>query len=112
LKPGVQRRMTTIFPDLSLMRWASVLSGRIATDREAEDSVVEAARALVEVLVSEHVERLVDALLQAAPGLRERFSDMWLTELKEEIVQREDAKHVYATITLVEEIEQCWRQES
>lgn len=67
---------------------------------------------MVEVLEPEVLRLLVDALLEAAPDLRERFSDQLIGELKEELIQREDARHVHATITLIEEIEQYWRQES
>lgn len=99
------------FPGLNLQRWAGVLAGRAATDQQGQDSAREAADALAEVLDAEDLERLVDALLEAAPGLRERFSDTMLTELKEELIRREDAKHVHATITLIEQIEADWKNE-
>jgi hypothetical protein len=45
------------------------------------------------------------------PGIVERFSDKLLIELKEELIQRECANHIHATITLIEEIEQDWRNQ-
>ncbi len=57
----------------------------------------------------EYLERFVDELFVLEPGLKERFSDQLLTELKEEILRREDNRHVHAVITLIETIEQDWR---
>jgi len=52
---------------------------------------------------------LVGELFGLVPGLRERFSDSLLSELKEEIAQREDPKYAHATITLIESIEADWK---
>ena len=59
----------------------------------------------------EYLQRFVDELLTLEPGLRERFSDQLIGGLKEELIRREDARHVHAAITLIEEIEQDWRSE-
>lgn len=101
-----------MFPGFNLQRWAGVLAGRIATDKKQDDSAHEAARALVEILEPAHVERLVDALLEAAPGLRERFTRTVLEDLCEEVVRREDPRHAHATVELITNIENDWRQES
>ena len=47
--------------------------------------------------------------MMLCPGVRERFSDELLAELKEEIARREDPKYAHATITLIETIEADWR---
>ena len=54
----------------------------------------------------------LDELLVLEPGLREHFSDMLLTELKEEIARREDSQHAHATIELISQIEQDWRNDA
>lgn len=59
----------------------------------------------------EYLIAFMDELLTLEPGLREHFSDTLLTELKEELIQREDAKLVHATVTLIESIEQDWRNQ-
>ena len=100
-----------MFPGINLPRWPAVLQGRLITDRLGENSARDAALALVEVLDPAHAERLAEALVEAVPGMVERFSDKLLSELKEELIQREYANHVHATITLIEEIEQDWRNQ-
>lgn len=101
-------------PDLSL--WAGCLARRIATTPTStcghEHVPENAALALVETLEPEHLERLVDALLEAAPGLAERMTDVVLGELKEEIARREDPKYAHAAVELIRQIENDWRQES
>ena len=41
-----------------------MLAGRIATDKEGEDSAREAAEALAEVLDTEHLDRLTQRLIE------------------------------------------------
>ena len=64
---------------------------------------------LGEEAVEPYFEVLVGELFGLVPGLRERFSDSLLSELKEEIAQREDPKYAHATITLIESIEADWK---
>ncbi len=101
-------------PDMVV--WAKYLARRIATtptDFQGHEDVPEdAALALVEALEPGDLARLCDALLEAAPGLREHFSDLLLTELKEEIVRQEDGRHSRATVTLIEQIEEDWRRDA
>jgi hypothetical protein len=59
----------------------------------------------------EYLIEMVDEIMLLEPGIREHLSDALLGELKEELVRREDAKFVHATITLIEEIERDWRSE-
>lgn len=100
------------FAGFNLPRWAGVLQGLIATDKQGEDSTVEAARALVEVLEPEHVERLTEALVEAVPGMVERLTGRVLEELCEEVVRREDSTHSHATVQLIQDIEEKWRADA
>ena len=54
----------------------------------------------------------VDELFVLEPGLAERFADMLLTDLKEEIDRHEDSKYAHATIELIRQIEQDWRNQA
>ncbi len=56
-----------------------------------------------------YLAEVVGELMLLCPGLKDRFSDELLGELKEEIARREDPKHSHATITLIESIEDEWR---
>lgn len=64
---------------------------------------------LGEEAVEPYFEVLVGELFGLVPGIKEKFSDGLLGELKEEIAQREDPKYAHATITLIESIEKEWR---
>jgi hypothetical protein len=55
--------------------------------------------------------RVVAELLGIEPGVRTRFVELLMTDLKEEIARREDARYAHATIALIENIEQDWRNE-
>jgi len=59
----------------------------------------------------EYLVEVVDEIMLLEPGVREHLSNALLADLKEELVRREDAKFVHATITLIEEIEQDWRND-
>jgi hypothetical protein len=48
-------------------------------------------------------------VMELVPAIKEHFSDTLLMELKEEIARREDARYARATVGLIEEIEQDWR---
>lgn len=52
------------FPGFNLARWAAVVAGRSATDKEGEDSAREAAEALAEVLDAEDLQRLTQRLVE------------------------------------------------
>ena len=52
------------FPGFNLARWAAVLAGRVATDKEGQDSASDAADALAEVLDAEDLERLTERLTE------------------------------------------------
>ena len=67
---------------------------------------------LGEERVQSYFEALTDEFFQLLPGLREHFSDMLLTELKKEIAGREDSRHTHATIELISQIEQDWRNQA
>ena len=43
--------------------------------------------------------------------MRVRFVELLMTDLKEEIAQRKDPKYAHATIALIENIENDWRNE-
>ena len=101
-------------PDLSV--WAGCLARRIATtptDYQGHEDVPEdAALALVEALEPEDLRRFADALLEAVPGLAERMTDVVLTDLAEEIARRDDPKYVHATVELIRQIENDWRNDA
>lgn len=59
-----------------------------------------------------YLERFADELFVLEPALKGRFSDLLLTELKEEIVQREDSRHSRAVVALIEQIENDWRNDA
>jgi hypothetical protein len=75
------------------------------------------AYSLISDLLDEHREgaaepyliRVVEEVLELEPGVRQRLSDLLLTELKEEIARREDPRLSRATIALIETIEDEWR---
>jgi hypothetical protein len=67
---------------------------------------------LGEERVQPYFETLVGELFGLLPGLRQHFSDALLTEIKEEIARREDPKYAYATITLIETVEDEWRNDA
>ena len=100
-------------PDLE--RWAASLRDRIKstpTDFQGHEDVPEdAAHALVEALDPAHLERFADALLEAAPALREHFVATVLEELSEEVARREDSRHAHATVELISQVEQDWRND-
>jgi hypothetical protein len=56
-----------------------------------------------------YLAEMVGELMLLCPGIKDRFSDELLGELKEEIASREDPKYAHATITLIETIEDEWR---
>ena len=56
-----------------------------------------------------YLAEVVGELMLLCSVIRERFSDELLGELKEEIAQREDPRYAHATITLIEQIENDWR---
>ena len=58
-----------------------------------------------------YLAEVVGELMLFCPGVKERFGDGLLSELKEEIVRKEDPKHSHATVTLIEEIENDWRND-
>jgi hypothetical protein len=58
-----------------------------------------------------YLAEVVGELMLLCPGIRERFSDELLIELKEEIAQREDPRFSRATIALIETIEADWRND-
>ena len=60
----------------------------------------------------EYLVRFTDELLTLDPGLKEHLSDLLLTELKEEVARREDSHHAHATVELISQIEQDWRQQA
>jgi hypothetical protein len=60
----------------------------------------------------DYVRRFVDELFELEPGLREHFTDMVLTELCEEIARREDPKHSLATVALIQNIAEDWRNDA
>lgn len=100
------------FAGFNLPRWAGVLQGLIATDTKGEDSAAEAARALVEVLEPEHVERLTEALVETVPGMAQKVTGRVLEELCEEVTRREDSTHSHATVQLIQDIEEKWRNDA
>lgn len=53
----------------------------------------------------------VREVMELAPAVKEAVVADLMTELKEEIARREDSRHAHATITLVGEIENDWRNE-
>jgi hypothetical protein len=59
----------------------------------------------------EYLTRVVAELFGIEPAVRQRFMDLLVTDLKEEIVRREDPKYARATVELIERIEQDWRNE-
>ncbi len=71
------------------------------------------AEHLADAMGGEHADaylaEVVGELMLLCPGIKDRFSDGLLGELKEEIARREDPKHSHATITLIENIEDEWR---
>ncbi len=56
-----------------------------------------------------YLAEVVGELMLLCPGIKDRFSDGLLGELKEEIAQREDPRFSHATITLIESIEADWK---
>jgi hypothetical protein len=56
-----------------------------------------------------YLAEVVGELMLLCPGVKDRFSEKLLGELKEEIARREDPKYAHATITLIETIEDEWR---
>jgi len=99
------------FPGFNLPRWGGILRGRIVTDKQDEDSTVEAALALVEVLEPEYAERLAEALVETVPGMAERLTGRVLEDLCEEIVRREDSTHSHSIVELITNIQNDWSQE-
>lgn len=102
-------------PDLKL--WAGYLARRIAatpTDHQGHEDVPEdAALVLVGTLEPGDLDRLADALLEAAPGLMERLADTVLGDLKEDIARKTEEGGFGGTATeLVEEIEEDWRRDA
>ena len=55
---------------------------------------------------------VVEEVMLLDPGVREHFSDALLTELKEKVARREDSHHAHATVELISQIEQDWRQQA
>jgi hypothetical protein len=97
--------------------WAGYLARRIATtptDYQGHEDIPEdAALALVEALEPGDLDRLTDALLEAAPGFAERVTDAMLGDLKEEMHRRTDNGEFGGTaVELIEEIEEKWRQDA
>jgi hypothetical protein len=64
-----------------------------------------------EEAVQDALVRLVAEVLELEPGVRERFVDALMTDLKEEVARREDPRHARAVVGLIEEIEERWRNE-
>lgn len=95
-------------PDIE--RWAEGLAEEIRhtpTNYQGHPDVPEdAALALVNALDPEDLSRLADALLEAAPGLAERFADAVLTDLAEELQDHEE------TVGLIEQAREKWRQDA
>ncbi len=56
-----------------------------------------------------YLAEVVGELMLLCPGVKDRFSDELLGELKEEIARREDPRYAHATIMLIEVIEADWR---
>lgn len=55
---------------------------------------------------------VVEEIMLLDPGVKEHVVETLLGELKEEIARREDPKHSHATIRLIEDIEQGWRNDA
>ena len=55
---------------------------------------------------------VVDEVMSLEPGVREHFCDLFLTELCEEIARREDPRHAHATVELIRQIENDWRNDA
>lgn len=53
----------------------------------------------------EHIYRLVDALFESRPGLRQRFVGRWLEELCEEVSRRAPSTESHAIVELLTNIE-------
>ena len=60
----------------------------------------------------EYLIAVIDEVMQLCPAAREHFSDLLLTELKEEIVRREDSRHSRAVVGLIEQIENDWSNDA
>jgi hypothetical protein len=56
-----------------------------------------------------YLAEVVGELMLLCPGIKDRFGDELLAELKEEIAAREDPRFSLATIALIETIEHGWR---
>ncbi len=76
------------------------------------------AYTLVEHLADEHGDGaqayligVVDEVLHLEPAVREHFADALLGELKEAVAEKEDSRYAHATIALIEDIENDWRNE-
>ena len=95
-------------PDLAV--WAGYLARRIATtptDFQGHEDVPEdATTALVEALEPGDLDRLTDALLEAAPGFAERVADLVLDDLVGELQDHEE------TVSLIEKAREKWRQDA
>ncbi len=96
--------------------WAGYLARRVSTtptDYQGHEDVPEdAALALVEALEPGDLDRLTDALLEAAPGFAERIVDLVLDDLKEEIARKmETGEFGGSPVELIEEIQAEWERE-
>lgn len=60
----------------------------------------------------EHIYRLVDALFESRPDLRQRFVGRWMDELAEEITRRAPSTESHGIVTLLQEIETDWSNQS
>ena len=54
---------------------------------------------------------MLDAILEAEPALRERFSDALLTDLKEAI-GKDDTAFSHECVGVIEDVEREWRQDA
>ncbi|PLS81217.1 MAG: hypothetical protein CYG60_26015 [Actinobacteria bacterium] len=102
-------------PDLAV--WAKYLARRIVntpTDYQGHEDVPEdAALALVEALEPGDLDRLTDALLEAAPGFAERVADAVLGDLKEDIARKmETGEFGGSPVELIEQIQAKWEREA
>lgn len=58
-----------------------------------------------------YLQRFMSELFGLESSLRSYFSDQLISELKEEITQREDARHSHAVVELITQIEEKWRND-
>ena len=90
---------------------ARLVTEKVEPETLAYTLVEHVADQVGEDALDAHLVRVVAEVFAIQPGVLSHVIDKWFTDLKEEVVRREDPRHARAVVGLIEAIEEHWRNE-